>query len=63
MSMPVPMTKRMALVRMFLGLAQMTGAVTAAILLFSTGVSRVSISATVATSCVTGMSLLLFRGR
>jgi hypothetical protein len=57
------MTKRMALLRTFFGLAQMTGAATAGLLLITSGVTRVSIAVTVATCCLTGMSLLLFRNR
>ena len=61
--MPQPMAKWMALLRLFLGLAQMTGAATAGLLLVTSGVTRVSIAVTVATGCLTGMSLLLFRRR
>jgi hypothetical protein len=60
---PAPMSKRMALLRMLLGMGQMTGAATAAILLISTGVNRVTMLVAIATTCMMGISLLLFRGR
>jgi hypothetical protein len=60
---PTNEEKGWAIVRMVLGLAQMTGAVAAFYLLFQTGVNALSLSAVVITCLLTTLSVLLFRGR
>jgi hypothetical protein len=52
-----------ALVRLVLGLLQMTGAVVSFYLLFSSGMSGLSLSAVVLTCLCTTISVLLFGSR
>ncbi len=52
--------RRWALVRALLGVAQMTGAAVAAVLLARSGVTPASLAAGVATSLLTTVSVLLF---
>ena len=60
---PTNEEKGWAVVRMVLGLAQMTGAVAAFYLLFQTGMNAQSLSAVVVTCLLTTIIVLLFRSR
>lgn len=53
-------TKGRTILRFVLGLGQMGGAVVSGTLLFTTGVSRQTIFATLATTCMTAISRILF---
>lgn len=53
----------MVLVRLLLGIAQMVGAVLSAILIIQTGLTWVSLAATLIISLLTLLSLLLFDQR
>jgi hypothetical protein len=57
------MSVRRAVVRLVLGLAQMFGAALSLTLLLQTGINRVTLIATAATSILTTASLLLFGRR
>jgi hypothetical protein len=59
---PTPRKKAWAIVRLLLGLAQMTGAVTSFWLLFETGFNALSIGAAITTTMLTLISRALFRG-
>lgn len=56
-------TRRWAVLRIVLGLAQMFGATFAAVLLLLTGVHAVSLAAVVVTAACTTISILLFGAR
>lgn len=58
--LPTSRERVWAIVRIGLGIAQMTGATTTVVLLIETGVSTVSLAATVATCALTTLSVLLF---
>ena len=60
---PTASERRWAVVRLILGQLQMMGAVVSFVLLLQTGINRLSLGAVVVTSLLTGLSLLLFRGR
>lgn len=55
--------RRWALVRVALGILQMFGASMGAVLLFQTGVTRLSLLVVVITGLCTTLSVLLFGGR
>jgi hypothetical protein len=60
---PTPRDKAWAIVRLVLGLGQMTGAVVALMLLLQTGVNSASIAAVILTCLLTSVSVFLFGRR
>lgn len=62
-SAPLPESACWGRVRFVLGMAQMAAAVVAVVLLFSIGVTAISLTAVVVASSLTSLSVMLFGSR